>query len=136
MLRLLNPAFITSEWLFSIGKKGAKIRSNNPEGLVRHRKLNFVLPSQDWRQTCLPEGLSVAFACCEALRTAQQVDDPQRCSRERSDRLQRRAEGLGNDNRKIMIKVKTIGQILPFKNGTALPSPSQAPCSAQPFISF
>jgi hypothetical protein len=26
-----------------------------------------------------------------------------------------------------MIKVKTIGQMLPFKNGTALPSPSQAP---------
>ena len=46
---------------------------------------------QDRRQTCLPEGLSVAFACCEALRTAQQVNDPQRCSRERSDRLQRPA---------------------------------------------
>ena len=28
-----------------------------------------------------------------------------------------------------MIKVKTIGQILPFKSGTALPSPSQAPGS-------
>jgi len=30
-----------------------------------------------------------------------------------------------------MIKVKTTGQILPFKNGTALPSPSQAACSAK-----
>ena len=39
----------------------------------------------------------------------------------------RKAEWLGNDNRKTMIKVKTIGQILPFKNGTALPSPSPAP---------
>jgi len=29
-----------------------------------------------------------------------------------------------------MIKVKTIGQMLPFKSGTALPSPSQAPGSA------
>jgi len=28
-----------------------------------------------------------------------------------------------------MIKVKTTGQILPCKNGTALPSPSPAPCS-------
>jgi hypothetical protein len=26
-----------------------------------------------------------------------------------------------------MIRVKTIGQMLPFKNGTALPSPSPAP---------
>jgi len=39
-------------------------------------------------------------------------------------------EWLGNNNRKTMIKVKTIGQMLPFKNGTALPSPSQAPGSA------
>ena len=31
---------------------------------------------QDRRQTCLPEGLSVAFACCEALCSAQQVADP------------------------------------------------------------
>ena len=41
-------------------------------------------------------------------------------------RAERKAEGLGNDNRKTMIKVKTTGQILLFKNGTALPSPSQA----------
>jgi hypothetical protein len=27
----------------------------------------------------------------------------------------RRAEGLGNDNRKTMIKIKTVGQKLPFK---------------------
>jgi len=40
-----------------------------------------------------------------------------------------KAEWLGNDNRKTMIKVKTTGQMLPFKNGTALPSPSQAPGS-------
>jgi hypothetical protein len=40
---------------------------------------------------------------------------------------ERKAEWLGNDNRKTMIKVKTIGQMLPFKSGTALPSPSQAP---------
>jgi hypothetical protein len=34
---------------------------------------------QDRRQTCLPEGLSAASACCEALRAEQQVDDnPQR----------------------------------------------------------
>ena len=39
---------------------------------------------------------------------------------------ERKAEWLGNDNRKTMIKVKTTGQILPFKSGTALPSPSQA----------
>ena len=39
----------------------------------------------------------------------------------------RKAEWLGNDNRKTMIKIKTIGQILPFKSGTALPSPSPAP---------
>ena len=31
---------------------------------------------QDRRQTCLPEGLTVAFAGCEALREAQQVADP------------------------------------------------------------
>ena len=40
-----------------------------------------------------------------------------------------KAKGLGNDDRKTMINVKTIGQMLPFKNGTALPSSSQAPCS-------
>jgi len=40
--------------------------------------------------------------------------------------LTHRAEWLGNDNRKTMIKVKAIGQILPFKSGTALPSPAQA----------
>ena len=39
---------------------------------------------------------------------------------------QRGAEWLGNDNRKTVIKVKTIGQMLPFKSGTALPSPSPA----------
>ncbi|MBC2694240.1 MAG: hypothetical protein HF982_02990 [Desulfobacteraceae bacterium] len=39
----------------------------------------------------------------------------------------RKAEWLGNDNRKTMIKVKTTGQILPSKSGTALPSPAQAP---------
>jgi len=38
---------------------------------------------------------------------------------------ERKAEWLGNDNRKTMIKAKTIGQIQPFKSGTALPSPSQ-----------
>jgi hypothetical protein len=27
----------------------------------------------------------------------------------------RKAEGLGNDNRKTMIKIKTIGQMLPFE---------------------
>ena len=37
------------------------------------------------------------------------------------------AEGLGNDNRETVKKVKTTGKILPFKNGTALPSPSPAP---------
>ena len=42
----------------------------------------------------------------------------------------RKAEGLGNDNRKTMIKIKTTGQMLPFKSGTVLPSPSQAPGSA------
>jgi hypothetical protein len=40
-----------------------------------------------------------------------------------------KAEWLGNDNRKIMLKVKTTDQILPFKSGTALPSPAQAPGS-------
>ena len=40
---------------------------------------------------------------------------------------ERKAEWLGNDNRKTMIKVKTTGQILPSKSGTALPSPAQAP---------
>jgi hypothetical protein len=44
--------------------------------------------------------------------------------------LYNQAEGLGNDNRKTMIKVKTTGQILLFKSGTALPSPSPAPGSA------
>ena len=39
----------------------------------------------------------------------------------------RKAEWLGNDNRKTMIKATTTGQTLPFKSGTALPSPSQAP---------
>lgn len=43
---------------------------------------------------------------------------------------ERKAEWLGNDNRKIMLKIKTIGQTLPFKSGTALPSPAQAPGSA------
>jgi hypothetical protein len=42
----------------------------------------------------------------------------------------RKAEWLGNANRKTMIKVKTIGQMLSSKNGTALPSPSPAPGSA------
>jgi len=41
-----------------------------------------------------------------------------------------KAEGLGNDNRKTMIKVKTTGQTLSFKSGTALPSPSPAFCCA------
>ena len=41
-------------------------------------------------------------------------------------KAERKAEWLGNDNRKTIIKVKTIGQTLPFKSGTALPSPSQA----------
>jgi len=49
---------------------------------------------------------------------------------------ERKAEWLGNDNRKTMIKVKTTGQILPFKNGTALPSPSQAPGWALPCYYF
>jgi len=40
---------------------------------------------------------------------------------------ERKAEGLGNDKRKTMLKIKTADQTLPFKNGTALPSPSQAP---------
>jgi len=47
---------------------------------------------------------------------------------------QRRAEWLGNDNRKTMIKAITTGQIPPFKSGTALPSPSQALGSA--FLGF
>jgi hypothetical protein len=42
-------------------------------------------------------------------------------------RAERKAEWLGNNNRKTMIRVKTTTQILPFKNGIALPSPSQAP---------
>jgi len=42
-------------------------------------------------------------------------------------KVERKAEWLGNDNRKTMIKVKTTGQMLPSKSGTALPSPSQAP---------
>jgi len=46
---------------------------------------------------------------------------------------QRKAEWLGNDKRKIMIKVKTTCQILPFKSGTALPSPSQALCYTYSF---
>ena len=46
------------------------------------------------------------------------------------------AEWLGNDNRKTMIKVKTVGQMLTFKNGTALPSPSQAPGWALIFSSL
>jgi len=48
-----------------------------------------------------------------------------------SQTVERKAEWLGNDNRKPMVKVKVknIGQILPFKNGTALPSPSPAPGS-------
>jgi len=45
---------------------------------------------------------------------------------------ERKAEWLGNDNRKIMLNVKTTGQILPFKSGTALPSPSQAPGWTKP----
>jgi len=40
--------------------------------------------------------------------------------------LKRKAEGLGKVKRKPTEKVKTTGQMLPFKNGTALPSPSQA----------
>ena len=43
---------------------------------------------------------------------------------------ERQAEGLGNDNLQTVIKVNNTDQILPFKNGTALPSPSQAICSA------
>jgi hypothetical protein len=37
-----------------------------------------------------------------------------------------RAEWLGNDNLKTMIKVKTIGQMLPFEKRHDLPSPSPA----------
>jgi len=48
--------------------------------------------------------------------------------RSHAESVQRKADGLGNDNRKTMIKVKTTGQILPIKNGTALPSLSQAAC--------
>jgi hypothetical protein len=51
---------------------------------------------------------------------------------------ERKAEWLGNDNRKTIIKAKTTAQILPFKSGTALPSPAQAPgwaaCSDQGLI--
>ena len=36
--------------------------------------------------------------------------------------------GWATITEKTMIKVKTIGQILPFKSGTALPSPAQAFC--------
>jgi len=43
-----------------------------------------------------------------------------------SGSVQRKAEWLGNDKRKTMLKVKTTGQMLPFKSGTALPSPAQA----------
>jgi len=43
---------------------------------------------------------------------------------------ERKAEGLGNDKRKTILKAKITGQMLPFKNGTALPSPSPAPGSA------
>jgi len=43
--------------------------------------------------------------------------------------VQRKAEGLSNDKRKTLIKVKITDQILPFKNGTALHSPSQSLCS-------
>ena len=35
---------------------------------------------QDWRQACLPTGLSAAYACCEALRAELQADgNPQHC---------------------------------------------------------
>ena len=40
-----------------------------------------------------------------------------------------KAEGLGNDNRKTMIKVKQPVKYCFLKNGTALPSPFPAPCS-------
>ena len=50
------------------------------------------------------------------------------CVPRSSGSVQRKAEWLGNDNRKTMIRVKTTGQILPFKSGTALPSPSPAQC--------
>jgi len=39
----------------------------------------------------------------------------------------KKAEGLGKVKRKPTKKVKTTGKMLPFKNGTALPSPSPAP---------
>jgi len=38
--------------------------------------------------------------------------------------------GWATITEKIMLKVKTIGQMLLFKSGTALPSPAQAPGSA------
>ena len=41
---------------------------------------------------------------------------------------EQQAEELGNDNAKTMIKVRTIGQMLPCKNGSTLPSPSPAFC--------
>jgi len=41
---------------------------------------------QDRRQTCLPEGLSAAFAGCEALRASQPANGIRSAlSRERSD---------------------------------------------------
>jgi len=46
---------------------------------------------------------------------------------------ERKAEWLGKVKRKPTKKVKTTGQMLPFKNGTALPSPSQAACWAKSF---
>ena len=52
------------------------------------------------------------------------------CTSAVRSRREHRAEWLGNDNRKTMIKVKITGQILLFKSGTALPSPAQAPSSA------
>jgi hypothetical protein len=75
----------------------------------------------------LPEGLSAESAGCEALRASRQADGIRSVVEGAKRPRQRRAEWLGNDNRNTMVKVKTTGQMLPFKSGTALPSPSQAP---------
>jgi hypothetical protein len=103
-------------------------RSQRRDSRRRQSPGTLRIRSKTGGKRSLLAGLSAESAGCEALCASRPADDIRSVivGREAA-RLQRRAEGLRNDNRKTMIKIKTTGQMLPFKSGTALPSPSPVP---------
>jgi hypothetical protein len=71
----------------------------------------------------LPEGLSTESAGCEALRASRPADGIRSVVEGAKRPRQRKAEGLGNDNR-TMIKIKTFDlDIPPQKTARLCPVP-------------